>query len=111
MLGSQLVQDVGGIEAGVVTELPGNDLKGFSVSSYQQLLLARNGPGVVTEVFGELHLYRATAGNHRVILEEKGKRGDARTPVPKTQALGAQGKPPAGAITLQKQVETLGWPL
>lgn len=111
MLGSQLVQDVGGIEAGVVTELPGNDLKGFSVSSYQQLLLARNGPGVVAEVFGELHLYRATAGNHRVILEEKGKRGDARTPVPKTQTLQAQGKPPAWAITLQKQVETLGWPL
>lgn len=74
MLGSQLVQDVGGIEAGIVTELPGNDLKGFSVSSYQQLLLARNGPGVVAEVFGELHLYRATAGNHRVVLEKREKR-------------------------------------
>lgn len=73
VLGSELVQYVGGIKASVVTELAGNDLEGFSVSTYQQLLLAWNGPGVVPEVFGKLHLYRTTTGNNRVVLKEEGK--------------------------------------
>lgn len=77
MLGSELVQDVGGIKASVVAELAGNDLEGFSVSTYQQLLLAWNGPGIVPQVFGKLHLYRTTAGNNRVVLKKK--RGDSHS--------------------------------
>lgn len=73
VLGPELVQYVGGIKASVVAELAGNDLKGFSISSYQQLLLAWNGPGIVPEVFGKLHLYRTTTGNNRVVLKEEGK--------------------------------------
>lgn len=73
MLGSELVQYVGGVKTSVVAELAGNDLKGFSVSTDQQLLLAWNGPGIVPEVFGKLHLYRTTTGNNRVILKEKMK--------------------------------------
>lgn len=73
MLGSELVQDVGGVEAGVVTQLAGNDLQGFGVSTNQQLLLAWNGPGVVPQVFGKLHLDRATASNDRIVLKEQGK--------------------------------------
>lgn len=69
MLGSELVQYVGGIEASIVAELAGNDLEGFSISTYQQLLLAWNGPGIVSEVFGKLHLYGTATGNNRVILK------------------------------------------
>lgn len=79
MLGSQLVQYVGGIKASVVTKLAGNDLKGFSISTYQQLLLAWNGPGIVTEVFGELHLYGTATSDNRVVLEQKKKTGHARS--------------------------------
>lgn len=79
MLGSQLVQYVGGIKASVVTELAGNDLKGFSISTYQQLLLAWNGPGIVTEVFGELHLYGTATSDNRVVLEEKRETGHAHS--------------------------------
>lgn len=47
MFCSQLVEDVGGIKAGVVTQLPGNDFQGLGIRSDQQLLLSRDGPGVI----------------------------------------------------------------
>lgn len=47
---AQLVEDVGGVEAGVVAQLPGNDLQGFGVRSDEQLLLPGNGPGVIPQV-------------------------------------------------------------
>lgn len=94
MFGAELVEDVGGVEAGVVAELAGNDLQGFGVSADQQLLFAWNGPGIVPQVFGKFHLDGAATGNDRVVLENKGKgfcsvksrkssmwcQGDAETP-------------------------------
>lgn len=69
MFGAQLVQDVGGVEAGVVAQLPGDDLQGLGVRSDQQLLLARDGPGVVAQVLGQLHLDGSAARHDRVVLE------------------------------------------
>lgn len=73
MLGSQFVQDVGGIESGVITELARNDLKGFGIRTDEQLLLAGDCPGVISQVLGQLHLNGSAAGNNRVILEETKK--------------------------------------
>lgn len=49
---TQLVEDVGGVEAGVVAQLAGDDLQGLGVRSDQQLLLPRDGPGVIPQVLG-----------------------------------------------------------
>ena len=68
MLGAQLVEDVGGVEAGVVAQLPGDDLQRLGVCTDQQLLLARDGAGVVPQVLGQLHLDGATAGHDGVVL-------------------------------------------
>lgn len=76
MLGSEFVEDVGGVKASVVTQLPRDDLQRFGVSPNQQLLLAWNGSGVVTEVLGDLHLYRPTSGNDRVVLKNATNGGD-----------------------------------
>lgn len=75
MLGSQLVEDVGGIKAGIVAELPGNDLEGFCVRANQQLLLAGNGPGVVPQVLGKLHLNGPSTSHYRVVLQQSRSKG------------------------------------
>lgn len=69
MFGAQFVQDVGGVEAGVVTQLSGDDLQGLGVRADQQLLLSGDGPGIIPQVFGQLHLYGASTRYDGVILE------------------------------------------
>lgn len=64
MLGAELVEDVGGVEAGVVAELAGDDLQGLGVGADQQLLLAGDGPRVVPQVLGQLHLDGTAARHH-----------------------------------------------
>lgn len=60
MLLSQLVQDVGRIEAGIVAQLTRDDLEGLGDRSNQQLFLASNGPGVVAQHLGQFHLNGTT---------------------------------------------------
>lgn len=57
----ELVQDVCGVEAGVVTQLSRDDLQRLGHGPNQQLLLARYGARVVPQVLAELHLYCTTA--------------------------------------------------
>lgn len=47
---TELVEDIGGVKTGVVTELAGNDLKGLGKGGDEELLLSGNGPGVLTKV-------------------------------------------------------------
>ena len=54
----QLVEDVGGVKAGVVAELAWDDLEGFGHGSDQQLLLTGDGARVVPQVLRQLHLNR-----------------------------------------------------
>ena len=60
MLLTQLVEDVGGVKAGIVTQLVGDDLQGLGHGPNQQLLLARDGARVVSQVLAQLHLYGTT---------------------------------------------------
>lgn len=60
MLLPQHVQDVRGIEPGVITELPWDHLKSLGHGADNQLLLSLDGSGVVTEEFGEFHLDGST---------------------------------------------------
>lgn len=69
MFGAQFVQDVGGVKAGVVTQLSGDDLQGLGIRSNQQLLFSRNGPGVIPQVLGQFHLYSSSTSNNGVVLE------------------------------------------
>lgn len=71
VFGAQFVQDVGGVEAGVVTQLSGDDLQGLSVRSDQQLLFSGDGPRVIPQVFGQLHLYGTSTRYDGVVLEMK----------------------------------------
>ena len=57
VLHSQMVQDVGGVEAGVVAQLAGDDLEGFGEGLDDRLLLVVDfRVGVVVEVAGDFHL-------------------------------------------------------
>lgn len=69
MFGPQFVEDVGGVEAGVVTQLSGDDLQGLCVDSNQQLLLPGDGSGIIPQVLGQLHLYGSSPRDDGVILE------------------------------------------
>ena len=69
MFGAQFVQDVGGVEAGVVAQLPGDDLQGLGVRSDQQLLFPGDGPGVIPQVLGQLHLNGSSTRYDGVVLE------------------------------------------
>lgn len=51
MLLSQFVQNIGGIETGIVAQLPWDDFERFGNGTDQQLLLASNGARVVTQHF------------------------------------------------------------
>lgn len=64
----QFVQDVCGVEAGVVAQLSGDDLQGLGVCSNQELLFSGDGPRVVPQVLGQLHLYGSSTRYNRVIL-------------------------------------------
>lgn len=46
---SQLVEDVGGIEPGIVAELAGDDLQGLGKSIDEELTLARDGAGMLAK--------------------------------------------------------------
>lgn len=69
VLGPQLVEDVGGVEASVVTQLSGDDLQSLGVGANQKLLLARNGSGIIPQVLGQLHLNGPSTSDHGVILK------------------------------------------
>lgn len=69
VFGAQFVQDVGGVKAGIVTQLSGYYLQGLGVRSDQQLLFSRDGPGIVPQVLWQLHLYGSSTGYNGVILE------------------------------------------
>ena len=57
MLDAQAVEDVGGVEAGVVAELPGDDFEGFGEGFDDGLLFVRDVlVGVFVEVGGHFHL-------------------------------------------------------
>lgn len=71
MSGPELVEDISCIKASVVTQLSGNDLQCFCIGSYQQLLLAWDGPGIVPQIFGQLHFYSTATSHNRVILQSK----------------------------------------
>lgn len=68
MLSAQFIQNIGGIKAGIVTKLSGDDLQGLGIRSNEQLLFSRNGPGVIPQVFGQLHLYGSSTCYNGVIL-------------------------------------------
>merc|ERR1719348_1893624 len=65
---AQLVQDVRGVEASVVTQLASNHLESLGHGADDELLLARNGPAVVPQVLAQLHVYGATSSHHAVVL-------------------------------------------
>ena len=56
MLLAQLVENVGGIKAGVLAQLARDDLKCLCEGSDDQLLLASNGASICAEVLAQLHL-------------------------------------------------------
>jgi len=67
---AQFVEDVRGVEAGVVTQLSGDDFQGLGVRADQQLLLSWNGPGVIPQVLGQLHLYGSSTRYNGVVLRK-----------------------------------------
>ena len=69
MLLPELVENVGGVEAGVVAQLPGDDLEGLGHGADDELLLAGDGAGVVAQVLAELHLDGAAARDDGVVLD------------------------------------------
>lgn len=69
VFGAQFVQDVCCVKAGVVTQLSGDDLQGLGVRSNQQLLFSRDGPGIIPQVLGQLHLHSSSTRYNGVVLE------------------------------------------
>lgn len=68
MLHPQPVEDVGGVEAGVVAELAGDDLERLSEGFDDRLLFVRNAAiGELVEVGGDFHLGGAAAGDDGVV--------------------------------------------
>jgi hypothetical protein len=65
---AQLVQDVGGVEAGIVAQLPRNHLEGLGHSADDELLLAGDGAAVVAKILRQLHVDGSAARHHRVVL-------------------------------------------
>mmetsp|Transcript_45072 Transcript_45072/g.75199 ORF Transcript_45072/g.75199 Transcript_45072/m.75199 type:complete len:221 (-) Transcript_45072:886-1548(-) len=68
MLLAQLVEHVGGVEAGVVGELARDHLQGLGVSVHKELGLARDGARVIPQVSRHFHIDRSSAGHHRCVL-------------------------------------------
>ena len=65
---TQFVEDVGGVKAGVVAQLAGDDLQGLGEGGDQQLLLACDGVGVLAQVAAHLHLNGSSTWGHRLIM-------------------------------------------
>ena len=65
----EFVNDVGGVEARVLRELAGDDLKTLSEGADDQLHLAADGARVLAQEVEELHLDGAAATDHRVDVE------------------------------------------
>jgi hypothetical protein len=61
----ELVEDIGGVEASVVTELPGDDLESLGHGADEKLLLAGDATGVVAQVLAQLHLDRTATWPQR----------------------------------------------
>jgi hypothetical protein len=51
----EFVENIGGIESSVIAQLPGDDFQRTSEGTDQELLLASNAAGYITQVFGQLH--------------------------------------------------------
>jgi hypothetical protein len=66
---TKLIENVGGIEAGVIAELPWDDLESLGHGCDDELLLASNGPRMIPEIFGELHLDGAATSHDGVVLD------------------------------------------
>lgn len=66
---TQLVEYVGGIEAGVLAQLTRYDLERARQRRHDHLLLARDRSRIVAQVLGDLHLDGTAAGHDRVVLE------------------------------------------
>mmetsp|Transcript_53172 Transcript_53172/g.137548 ORF Transcript_53172/g.137548 Transcript_53172/m.137548 type:complete len:485 (-) Transcript_53172:48-1502(-) len=77
MLHAQLVENVGGVHAGVARDLARDDLEGLGVRRHQQLLLAVDRARVLAEVGGELHLDGTAARDHRRVLEQSARVHDS----------------------------------
>ncbi len=69
MDGSQFVDDVERVEAGIVGDDSGDDFEGFGEHVHDQLFLACDADSVFLEAPGELHLCCATARDDGVGLE------------------------------------------
>lgn len=69
MDGAQSVDDVEGVEAGVVGDDPGDDFQRLGEHVHHELLLALDGHRVVLQSLRQLHLRRAAAGHNGVGLE------------------------------------------
>jgi hypothetical protein len=50
MLLPQLIQHVRGVEARIVTQLPGDHLQGFGIRIYEELTLAGDGPCMLPQI-------------------------------------------------------------
>ena len=66
---TQLVEYVGGVEAGVLAQLARYDLEGARQRRYDHLLLAGNGARVLAQEARRLHLDGAAARHDRVVLD------------------------------------------
>jgi len=66
---AQLVENVGGIETGVVAQLARNDLQALGDGSNQQLLLTGNGARIVPQQLGQLHFNGTAAGHNGIVLD------------------------------------------
>jgi len=62
---SEFVEYIGGIKAGIVTQLSRDDLKCLCHGTDQKLFLAGDGPRVVSQIFTQLHLNGSTTCNGR----------------------------------------------
>ena len=64
----QFVENVGGIEASVVTQLSGYHLQSLGECTNQQLFFASDRSRIVTQILAQLHLDRTATWLHTVAL-------------------------------------------
>jgi hypothetical protein len=70
VLNTQSVQDIRGIEPGIVAQLSGNNLESLGKGLDDALLLVGDlAIGVRVEVFADFHLASTTAGNDALVLD------------------------------------------
>ena len=71
MLLSELVEDVSRVKTGIVAELAGDDFKGLGVGSDDELLLARDGLGVLAEDPSMHFFFQCYSKNHVCLVTWK----------------------------------------